>query len=179
MWITNGGFADVMIVFAKIDDDEKLTAFIVDGHAEGITKNPEEKKMGIKGSSTRQIFFNDVHVPVENLLYEREQGFKIAVNILNIGRIKLGGAVLGAAKDACTYATRYANEREQFGRPISKYGAIRYKLAESAIRLYTCESAIYRATQNIDDAIAALKAGGMDHGDATLKGIADFAPGAP
>ena len=176
MWITNGGFADVMIVFAKIDDDEKLTAFIVDGHAEGITKNPEEKKMGIKGSSTRQIFFNDVHVPVENLLYEREQGFKIAVNILNIGRIKLGGAVLGAAKDACTYATRYANEREQFGRPISKYGAIRYKLAESAIRLYTCESAIYRATQNIDDAIAALKAGGMDHGDATLKGIADFAP---
>lgn len=176
MWITNGGFADVMIVFAKIDNDEKLTAFIVDGHAEGITKNPEEKKMGIKGSSTRQIFFNDVHVPVENLLYEREQGFKIAVNILNIGRIKLGGAVLGAAKDACTYAIRYANEREQFGRPISKYGAIRYKIAESAIRLYTLESALYRATQNIDDAIAALKAGGMEHGEATLQGIADFAP---
>lgn len=176
MWITNGGFADVMIVFAKIDDDEKLTAFIVDGHAEGITKNPEEKKMGIKGSSTRQIFFNDVHVPVENLLYEREQGFKIAVNILNIGRIKLGGAVLGAAKDACTYGVKYANEREQFGRPISKYGAIRYKMAESAIRLYSLESALYRATQNIDDAIAALKMGGMDHGEATLKGIADFAP---
>ena len=176
MWITNGGFADVMIVFAKIDDDENLTAFIVDGHAEGISKNPEEKKMGIKGSSTRQIFFNDVHVPVENLLYERQKGFKIAVNILNIGRIKLGGAVLGAAKDACTHAVRYANEREQFGRPISKYGAIRYKLAESAIRLFTKESALYRATQNIDDAIAALKAGGMEHGEATLKGIADFAP---
>jgi alkylation response protein AidB-like acyl-CoA dehydrogenase len=123
MWITNGGFADVMIVFAKIDDDENLTAFIVDGHAEGITKNPEEKKMGIKGSSTRQIFFSDVKVPVENLLYERQKGFKIAVNILNIGRIKLGGAVLGAAKDACTHAVRYANEREQFGRPIAKYGA--------------------------------------------------------
>ena len=176
MWITNGGFADVMIVFAKIDDDENLTAFIVDGHAEGISKNPEEKKMGIKGSSTRQIFFNDVQVPVENLLYERQKGFKIAVNILNIGRIKLGGAVLGAAKDACTHAVRYANEREQFGRPISKYGAIRYKLAESAIRLFTKESALYRATQNIDDAIAALKAGGMEHGEATLKGIADFAP---
>ena len=176
MWITNGGFADVMIVFAKIDDDENLTAFIVDGHAEGISKNPEEKKMGIKGSSTRQIFFNDVHVPVENLLYERQKGFKIAVNILNIGRIKLGGAVLGAAKNACTHAVRYANEREQFGRPISKYGAIRYKLAESAIRLFTKESALYRATQNIDDAIAALKAGGMEHGEATLKGIADFAP---
>ena len=176
MWITNGGFADVMIVFAKIDDDENLTAFIVDGHAEGITKNPEEKKMGIKGSSTRQIFFSDVKVPAENLLYERQKGFKIAVNILNIGRIKLGGAVLGAAKDACTHAVRYANEREQFGRPIAKYGAIRYKLAESAIRLFTKESALYRATQNIDDAIAALKDGGMEHGEATLKGIADFAP---
>jgi len=176
MWITNGGFADVMIVFAKIDDDENLTAFIIDGHAEGISKNPEEKKMGIKGSSTRQIFFNDVQVPVENLLYARQKGFKIAVNILNIGRIKLGGAVLGAAKDACTHAVRYANEREQFGRPISKYGAIRYKLAESAIRLFTKESALYRATQNIDDAIAALKACGMEHGEATLKGIADFAP---
>ena len=176
MWITNGGFADVMIVFAKIDDDENLTAFIVDGNAEGISKNPEEKKMGIKGSSTRQIFFNDVKVPVEYLLYERQKGFKIAVNILNSGRIKLGGAVLGAAKDACTHAVRYANEREQFGRPISKYGAIRYKLAESAIRLFTKESALYRATQNIDDAIAALKAGGMEHGEATLKGIADFAP---
>lgn len=176
MWITNGGFADVMIVFAKIDDDENLTAFIIDGHADGITKNPEEKKMGIKGSSTRQIFFNDVLVPVENLLYERQQGFKIAVNILNIGRIKLGGAVLGASKDALSHTIQYANEREQFGRPISKYGAIRYKLAEAAIRIYTLESANYRATQNIDDAIAALKAGGMEHGAATLKGIADFAP---
>lgn len=176
MWITNGGFADVMIVFAKIDEDENLTAFIVDGHSEGISKNPEEKKMGIKGSSTRQIFFNDVKVPVENLLYERQKGFKIAVNILNIGRIKLGGAVLGAAKDALTTSVRYANERNQFGRPISKYGAIRYKLAEAAIRIYSCESATYRATQNIEDAIQALKAEGMEHGEATLKGIADFAP---
>ena len=176
MWITNGGFADVMIVFAKIDDDKNLTAFIVDGDSEGITKNPEEKKMGIKGSSTRQIFFNDVKVPVENLLYEREKGFKIAVNILNIGRIKLGGAVLGAAKGALTGGVKYANERNQFGRPISKYGAIRHKLAQSAIEIYACESATYRATQNIDDAIKALEAGGMEKGEATLKGIADFAP---
>ena len=176
MWITNGGFADVMIVFAKIDEDKNLTAFIVDGDSEGITKNPEEKKMGIKGSSTRQIFFNDVKVPVENLLYEREKGFKIAVNILNIGRIKLGGAVLGAAKGALTGGVKYANERNQFGRPISKYGAIRHKLAQSAIEIYACESATYRATQNIDDAIKALEAGGMEKGEATLKGIADFAP---
>ena len=176
MWITNGGFADVMIVFAKIDDDENLTAFIVDGDSEGITKNPEEKKMGIKGSSTRQIFFNDVKVPVENLLYERGKGFKIAVNILNIGRIKLGGAVLGGAKGAVTGAVKYANERNQFGRPISKYGAIRHKLGQSAIEIYACESATYRATQNIDDAIKALEAGGMEKGEATLKGIADFAP---
>ena len=176
MWITNGGFADVMIVFAKIDDDKNLTAFIVDGDSEGITKNPEEKKMGIKGSSTRQIFFNDVKVPVENLLYEREKGFKIAVNILNIGRIKLGGAVIGAAKGALTGGVKYANERNQFGRPISKYGAIRHKLAQSAIEIYACESATYRATQNIDDAIKALEAGGMEKGEATLKGIADFAP---
>jgi alkylation response protein AidB-like acyl-CoA dehydrogenase len=176
MWITNGGFADVMIVFAKIDDDKNLTAFIVDGDSEGITKNPEEKKMGIKGSSTRQIFFNDVKVPVENLLYKREKGFKIAVNILNIGRIKLGGAVLGAAKGALTGGVKYANERNQFGRPISKYGAIRHKLAQSAIEIYACEAATYRATQNIDDAIKALEAGGMEKGEATLKGIADFAP---
>ena len=176
MWITNGGFADVMIVFAKIDDDEKLSAFIVDGHSDGITKNPEEKKMGIKGSSTRQIFYNDVLVPVENLLSARENGFKIAVNILNIGRIKLGGAVIGAAKQCISGAVNYANQREQFGRSISKYGAIRVKIAQMATEVYASESSLYRATQNIDDAIGALKAGGMEHGEATLKGIADFAP---
>jgi alkylation response protein AidB-like acyl-CoA dehydrogenase len=176
MWITNGGFADVMIVFAKIDDDEKLSAFIVDGHSDGITKNPEEKKMGIKGSSTRQIFYNDVLVPVENLLSTRENGFKIAVNILNIGRIKLGGAVVGAAKQCISGAVNYANEREQFGRSISKYGAIRVKISQMTMEVYAVESSLYRATQNIDDAIGALKAGGMEHGEATLKGIADFAP---
>lgn len=176
MWITNGGFAHVLTVFAKIDNDENLSAFILTRDMEGITFNAEEKKMGIKGSSTRQIFFNNVKVPVENLLSERGNGFKIAVNILNIGRIKLAGGVLGGAKGVVTDSIRYANEREQFGRPISKYGAIRFKLAEQAIKCYALESATYRATQNIDDAIQALQHSGMDKGTAVLKGIASFAP---
>jgi alkylation response protein AidB-like acyl-CoA dehydrogenase len=175
MWITNGGFADVFTVFAKIDNDAKLTAFIVDAHSEGISLNPEEKKMGIKGSSTRQVFFNNVKVPVENMLSERENGFKIALNILNIGRIKLAAGVLGGAKEAATVSVNYANEREQFGRSISKYGAIRHKLAEQVIRCYVTESATYRAGQNIDDAISQLVAEGMDKGQATLKGIEEFA----
>ena len=176
MWITNAGFADLFVVFAKIDDDENLSAFILEKEYDGITMNPEEKKMGIKGSSTRQVFFNDVKVPVENLLYERGKGFKIAVNILNIGRIKLGGVVIGACKEGIGMATKYANEREQFGRPISKYGAIRHKIGEMAIITFAAETSVYRATQNIDDAIAALEAEGMEHGEATLKGIAAFAP---
>ena len=176
MWITNAGFADIFIVFAKIDDDENLTAFIIEKDYAGITMNPEEKKMGIKGSSTRQVFFNDVKVPVENLLYERGKGFKIAVNILNIGRIKLGGVVIGACKEGIDYSIRYANEREQFGRSISKYGAIRHKIGEMTIQTYAAETAVYRATQNIDDAIQALEADGVEHGQATLKGIASFAP---
>jgi alkylation response protein AidB-like acyl-CoA dehydrogenase len=176
MWITNGGFAQVFTVFAKIDNDENLSAFILTRDMEGISFNAEEKKMGIKGSSTRQVFFNNVKVPVENLLSERGNGFKIAVNILNIGRIKLAGGVLGGAKSVIDESVRYANEREQFGRPISKYGAIRYKIAEQAIRCYALESALYRATQNIDDAIVSLTEGGMDKGQAVLKGIASFAP---
>jgi alkylation response protein AidB-like acyl-CoA dehydrogenase len=176
MWITNGGFAHVLTVFAKIDNDENLSAFILTRDMEGITFNAEEKKMGIKGSSTRQIFFNNVKVPVENLLSERGNGFKIAVNILNIGRIKLGGGVLGGAKETITDAIHYANERQQFGRPIMKYGAIRHKLGDMAIRIFATESALYRATQNIDDEISALQQSGMDKGKAVLKGIASFAP---
>jgi alkylation response protein AidB-like acyl-CoA dehydrogenase len=176
MWITNGGFADLLTVFAKIDDDDKLSAFLVEANSEGISLNPEEKKMGIKGSSTRQIFFNNVKVPAENLLSERGNGFKIALNILNIGRIKLAAGVMGGCKQAITTGVNYANEREQFGRPISKYGAIRHKLAESAIKTFVVESAVYRAGQNIDDAIAAYIAEGMDKGQATLKGIEQFAP---
>lgn len=175
MWITNGGFADIFVVFAKIDEDENLSAFIVEKAFGGISLNPEEKKMGIKGSSTRQVFFNDCKVPVENLLSNRGNGFKIALNILNVGRIKLAAAALGAAKNTATRAVEYANERNQFGRPISKYGAIRFKLAQQAIRIYASESALYRATQNIEDAINAYAAGGMDHAQALLKGVEQFA----
>lgn len=175
MWITNAGFADVFTVFAKIDDDENLSAFIVEKGFEGLSLNPEEHKMGIKGSSTRQVFFNDCKVPVENLLSERGNGFKIAVNILNLGRIKLGGAAVGAAKHVITNSIRYANEREQFGRPISKYGAIRFKLAEQAIKAFATESAMYRASQNIEDATHALIESGMEPSKAKLKGTEQFA----
>lgn len=175
MWITNGGFADIFTVFAKIDDDKNLSAFIVEKSFGGISLNPEEHKMGIKGSSTRQVFFNDCKVPVENLLSERENGFKIAVNILNLGRIKLAGAAIGASKKVITKSVVYANERNQFGRPISKYGAIRYKLAEQAVRTFASESTIYRASQNIEDAILALHEGGMDEAKAKLKGVEQFA----
>lgn len=175
MWITNGGFADIFTVFAKIDDDENLSAFIVEKDFGGITINAEERKMGIKGSSTTQVFFNDCKVPVENLLSERGAGFKIALNILNIGRIKLGGAALGAAKAVINQSVNYANEREQFGRLISKYGAIKQKLAEQAIRTYVTESLTYRASQNVDDAIQQLIAEGMEAGKAKLKATELFA----
>lgn len=175
MWITNAGFADVFTVFAKIDDDPNLSAFIVEKSFEGISLNAEEKKMGIKGSSTRQVFFNNVKVPVENLLSERGNGFKIALNILNIGRIKLAAGVLGGSKSAINLSVKYANEREQFGRPISKYGAIRHKLAEQVIRTFVLDSATYRAAQNIDDAIQAFVADGLPKGQAILKGIEEFA----
>lgn len=175
MWITNGGFADVFVVFAKIDDDANLSAFIVERAFGGITMNPEEHKLGIKGSSTRQIFFNDCPVPVENLLSERQNGFKIAVNILNIGRIKLGAAAIGSARMALNYAIKYSNERIQFKLPISKFGAIRYKLAEMATRNYACQSAAYRAGQNIDDTYEHLVADGMDKTKAKLKSVEQFA----
>ena len=175
MWITNGGFADIFIVFAKIEDDENLTAFIVEKGFGGITMNPEEHKMGIKGSSTRQVFFNDCPVPVENMLSDRQNGFKIAVNILNIGRIKLGAAAIGSSRAVIDKSINYANERVQFKLQISKFGAIRYKLAEMATRNFAIESACYRAGQNIDDAYDALVAGGMETGKAKLKSTEEFA----
>jgi len=175
MWITNAGFADIFTVFAKIDNDENLSAFIVEKTFGGITLNPEEKKLGIKGSSTRQVFFNDCKVPVENLLGERQGGFKIALNILNIGRIKLAGSAIGGCKKIIDKSVEYANERNQFGRPISKYGAIKFKLAEQAIKVYASESAIYRCSQNIDDAMQDLIAQGVDKQKATLDGISQFA----
>jgi alkylation response protein AidB-like acyl-CoA dehydrogenase len=175
MWITNGGFADIYVVFAKIDNDKNLTGFIVEKSFGGITMNEEEKKMGIKGSSTRQIFFNDCKVPVENMLSERENGFKIAVNILNIGRIKLGVAAVGGSKATLSKAIKYATERKQFGTALATFGAIKHKIAETAVKIFASESAHYRASQNIDDAYNAFVAGGMDSAKARLKALEEFA----
>ena len=175
MWITNGGFSDIFIVFAKIENDKNLSAFIVEKDFGGITLNPEEHKMGIKGSSTRQVFFNDVVVPEANLLGAREEGFKIALNILNIGRIKLAAAALGAAKKIASTAINYANERIQFGHAIANYGAIKHKIAEQAIRIYALESALYRAGQQIDEATNEFLATGMNDEEAKLKGVEEYA----
>src|SRR5690554_1405617 len=175
MWITNGGFADIYIVFAKIDNDKNLSAFIVEKAFGGITMNEEERKMGIKGSSTRQIFFNDCKVPVENLLSERGNGFKIAVNILNVGRIKLGAAALGGSKRSISIAIDYAKQRKQFGTEIANFGAIKHKIAEMVTKVYASEAACYRAGQNIDDAYAALTASGVAPGEARLKSLEEFA----
>lgn len=175
MWITNGGFADIMTVFAKIDNDRVLSAFIVERAFPGIVFNPEEKKMGIKGSSTVQIFFNDCKVPVENLLGNRGEGFRIALSILHMGRIKLGGTVLGAAKRAITQSVNYANERRQFGKQIAEFGAIKHKLAEQVIKTWVTEASVYRVSQCIDDTIEKLKEQGLPKGKASIEGIADYA----
>jgi alkylation response protein AidB-like acyl-CoA dehydrogenase len=179
MWITNGGFADVFIVFAKIEEngqtDKNLTAFILDNSIGGITMNEPEHKMGIKGSDTRQIFFNDCLVPVENMLSDRGNGFKIAVNILNIGRIKLAAAALGGAKRVAQQAINYANERKQFGTAIANFGAIKYKLAEMAVGMFATESASYRVGQSIDDLTVAFLEKGLPESDAKLKSLEELA----
>ncbi len=175
MWITNGGFADVFIVFARIEDDKNLTAFIVERSYNGITMNEEEQKLGIKGSSTRQIFFNDTVVPVENMLSERGNGFKIAVNILNIGRIKLGAGVLNGCRAVIRHSVRYGNERKQFNTPISSFGAVKYKLAEMTARNYATESLCYAAGQDVDDRITYLRNSGMSAAESKLKGVEEFA----
>jgi len=175
MWITNSGFADIFIVFAKIEGDKNLSAFIVEKNFGGITLNPEEHKMGIKGSSTRQVFFNDCKVPAENLLSTRENGFKIAVNILNVGRIKLAAAALGACKEVTNRSVEYANQRVQFTHSIGTYGAIQHKVAQQALMIFACESALYRASRNIEESIDSLAEQGMEKGKAILKGIEQFA----
>ncbi|HTX88300.1 MAG TPA: acyl-CoA dehydrogenase family protein [Bacteroidales bacterium] len=175
MWITNAGFADIQTVFAKIGTDRVLSAFIVERNLPGVVVNPDEKKMGIKGSSTAQIFYNDVKVPVENLIGERGEGFRIALSILHMGRIKLGANVLGAAKKAITDSVKYANERKQFCVLISTFGAIKHKLAEQVIRTFALESAIYRVSNDINDQIAKNKAEGIDKGRATIEGISHYA----
>ncbi len=174
MWITNAGFADLFIVFAQIDGD-KFSSFIVERTAEGLSLGEEEHKMGIKGSSTRQVFFSDCKVPVENLLGEIGKGHLIAFNILNIGRAKLAGAALGGCKRAATSSVSYANTREQFKLPIAKFGAIRYKLAEQAIRTYVLESALYRTSYQIDEKEKELIAGGQEFAKALLGAAEQFA----
>ncbi len=175
MWITNGGIADLFIVYAKIEDDKNLSAFIVERNTPGFTFGAEEHKMGIRGSSTIQIFFDNAKIPVENLLGKRNDGFKIALYILNLGRIKLAGASVGASKATIDLSVQYANERKQFGTAIANFGAIKHKLAEMAIRTFVNESLTYRASQNIDDAIEALIAEGMDKGRAAIEGIRQYA----
>ena len=173
-WITNGGFADVYTVFAKIDGD-KFTAFIVERGMEGFTQGPEEHKMGIKGSSTVQLYFQDCKVPVENILGEIGKGHVIAFNILNIGRLKLCAATLGGAKKATSTSVQYAITREQFNISISKFGAIKHKLAEMAIRLWVCESALYRSAKWIDAKEQELAANGKTFAEALLGAAEEYA----
>jgi alkylation response protein AidB-like acyl-CoA dehydrogenase len=173
-WITNGGFADVYTVFAKIDG-EQFTAFIVERGMEGFTLGPEEHKMGIKGSSTVQLYFQDCKVPVENVLGEIGRGHIIAFNILNIGRLKLGAATIGGARRALSTTLKYAKAREQFKLPIVKFGAIRHKLAEMAIRLWVGEAALYRVAKNIDEKEHELLAAGKDLSAALLGGAEEYA----
>jgi len=175
MWITNAGFADVQTVFAKIDNDRVLSAFIVERNYPGVVVSPDEHKMGIKGSSTAQIFYNDVKVPVENLLGKRGEGFRIALSILHMGRLKLGANVLGAAKKAINDSVRYANERKQFGTLISSFGAIKHKMAEQVIRTFAAESANYRVSRDIDDLVEKYKTEGCDKGRATIDAISHYA----
>ena len=176
MWISNAGFCQLFIVFARIEDDKNITGFIVENNpSNGITLGEEEHKLGIRSSSTRQVFFAETKVPVENMLAGRGEGFKIAMNALNIGRIKLAAACLDAQRRVTTNAVNYANERIQFNVPISSFGAIRYKLAEMATSTYAGESATYSAAKDIEDRIKAREAQGVSHQEAELKGVEEFA----
>jgi len=176
MWISNAGFCNVFIVFARIENDKNITGFIIENDPEnGITLGEEEHKLGIRASSTRQVFFNDTLVPVENMLSERGNGFKIAMNALNVGRIKLAAACLDSQRRITALATQYANERKQFNTPIAEFGAIKSKLAEMATNAYVGESASYRAAKNIEDRIAIRIANGNTHQEAELKGVEEFA----
>ncbi|MBT8265921.1 MAG: acyl-CoA dehydrogenase family protein [Bacteroidia bacterium] len=176
MWISNAGFCKLFIVFARIEDDKNITGFIVENNPEnGITLGEEEHKLGIRASSTRQVFFNDTVVPVENMLSERGNGFKIAMNALNVGRIKLAAACLDSQRRITTLGVQYANERKQFKTRISDFGAIKVKIAEMATSLYAGESASYRAAKNIEDRIALRQASGNSHQEAELKGVEEYA----
>ncbi len=178
MWISNAGFCSLMIVFARIEDDKNITAFIVEYDKEnlnGITLGEEENKLGIHSSSTRQVFYNETKVPVENMLSGRGKGFKIALNSLNVGRIKLAGACVDAGRRITTEGIKYANERIQFKTPIANFGAIQYKLAEMSTRTYVTDAGSYRAAKDIQNEIDALIADGKSHQEAELQGFEEFA----
>lgn len=176
MWISNAGFCNLFIVFARIEDDKNITGFIVENDpSNGITLGEEEHKLGIRASSTRQVFFSETKVPVENMLSERGNGFKIAMNALNVGRIKLAAACLDSQRRLITQSVQYANERIQFKTPISSFGAIRTKLAEMATNAYVGEAASYRAAASIEERINQRIAEGNTHQDAELKGVEEFA----
>ena len=176
MWISNAGFANLFIVFARIEDDKNITAFIVPNEADnGIKLGEEEKKLGIHSSSTRQVFFTDTIVPVENLLGERNGGFKIAMNALNVGRIKLGAGNLDGQRRSISISTEYANNRVQFKQPISRFGAIKEKLASMATSCYAGESACYRAASDVQSKIDEYEASGLTKQESELKGVEEFA----
>ncbi|WP_281226093.1 acyl-CoA dehydrogenase family protein [Flavobacterium aquiphilum] len=176
MWISNAGFCSLFIVFARIEDDKNITGFILENtNDNGISFGEEEHKLGIRASSTRQVFFNETKVPVENMLAGRGEGFKIAMNALNIGRIKLAAACLDAQRRVITGSIHYSNERVQFNTPISQFGAIRSKLAEMATSCYVGESATYRAAKDIEDRIMAREAEGASHQESELKGVEEYA----
>ena len=175
MWITNSGFAEIFIVFAKIEDDEKLSAFIIEKSFGGITLGEEEKKLGIKGSSTRQVYFENCPVPMENLLGKRNDGFKIALNILNSGRIKLSAATIGGSKFALSKAIQYSIEREQFGKSIGEFTAMQYKIGEMARKIFSAESAVYRTGRNIDLKEKELKENKIPENEIKLKGLREYA----
>lgn len=174
MWISNAGFANLFIVFAQIDGD-KFTGFVVEADTPGITLGAEEQKMGIKGSSTRQVFFENAKVPASNVLGQIGKGHLIAFNALNIGRFKLGVMCMGGAKKAIATSVQYANERKQFGQPIASFGAIKYKLAEQCIRNFALESVCYRISDLLDDKKKALAEEGLSYADATLKAAEEYA----
>ncbi|MEL6388916.1 MAG: acyl-CoA dehydrogenase family protein, partial [Bacteroidota bacterium] len=174
MWISNAGFADVFIVFAKIDGTA-FTGFILEKGMEGLTLGAEEKKLGIKGSSTRQVFFENVKVPVENLLGQEGKGHHIAFNVLNTGRYKIGPAALGGAKGIIAIAANYATERQQFGQPIANFGAIKGKIGEMAVQTYAAESAVYRTSGLIQEYIKELKANGKSYAEAKLDAAEEYA----
>ncbi len=178
MWISNAGFAEIFIVFARIEDDKNITAFILEFDKEnpnGVTLGEEEHKLGIKSSSTRQVFFNDTRIPVENMLSERGKGFKIALNSLNVGRIKLAVACLDASRRIITESVKYANERIQFKTPIAQFGAIQAKLAEMSTRTYASDAGTYRAGKDIQNYIDHLKANGKSNQEAELEAFSEYA----